>query len=377
MHILTLSDRITIPREPPIDPGDYLLTDINAADLLQWAGRGQMRPLPEGRPFDESKDWSGKKILFMRPGGFGDLILLTPVLRELKRRWPDCTIGVSTMRHYSCVFNGLPFVTGILRYPLPVAEANQFDAWIMLENAVELNPRARQIHMTDLFAEITGLSSIQDKQPAYRVSVQELNWCREQYPRKAGVRRLCVAPGASTPSRVFPIPLFGAVIGEFVTKGWEVLVLGTPQDLGDFKIKPHEGLRNLTEFNHTFRQSCAVMNNADCLLGNDSAMVHVAGALGTPAVALYGPFPWALRTAYSHSVTALQGRCPVSPCFHHVNLTKRNFFPDNCPSASRNYCEALGGKMDDKGKQEGGIRVSKIATTIELVARRFEPTEML
>jgi ADP-heptose:LPS heptosyltransferase len=362
MHILTLPNAFRFPAGQ-IDAGEYVLNGAAAGYLLAAAEQGSIRPLNASRPFDESQDWNGKRILFMRTGGFGDLLLLTPVLREIKRRWPFCTIGVSTLRHYGAVLQNLPFVDGVAAFPLPLSEAEKFDAWVFFDSVIEHDPRARTMHLTDLFAEVTGLHSIENKQPAYQVTPREIGWCMEQYPRKSSARRLCIHPGSTAVCRRWPGPHFAEVASRLVDKGWEIYFLGQKGEIG---VEKHVGYFDLSDAGLTFRQSCAVLNNADCLLGADSAMVHVAGALGVPAVAIYGPFPWALRTAYSPSVTAIQGSCPISPCFHHVNTLIRNNWPDKCPSGAGGFCQAL-----------AEVQPSRVTTRIELCARKFEPMEIV
>ena len=364
MHILTLPVRCVIGPQDIIEPGDYAITDLNGADLIRISGQGQMTPLhtPALREFDETKDWNGKRILFQRAGGFGDLILMTPIFREIKRRWPACTIGVSTMRHYSGALKHLPFVDGILQYPLPMSEAEKFDAWIFYENAIEHNPIAEKIHMTDVFAVLAGLTGIENKQPAFQVSPSEIAWCMVQYPRVNGTRRLVIHPAASVPTRRYPIGKLAEIAQNFLNKKWEVFIIGAPNEVpGESK----GSFKNLTEDNLTFRQTAAVVNNCDCLLGGDSAFIHVAAGLGVPAVGVYGAFPWSLRTAYSPSVTAIQGHCPVSPCFHHPNVFRKDWWPMNGPCAKTGECTAL-----------ADIKPSQIITKIELVARSLGLVEV-
>ena len=118
MHVVTLPERIEInvgqPSETIIEAGEYVCEDIVCAKLITYCGEGGMRPLTERRPFDEAKDWNGKKILFMRFGGFGDIVELTPTLREVKKRWPGVEITVASMGDYATVLEGLPYVAKTL-----------------------------------------------------------------------------------------------------------------------------------------------------------------------------------------------------------------------------------------------------------------------
>ena len=366
MHFVSIDSRfVPANASDAVEPGEYIATDVNGAYLIMMTGGGTMRPVPadNGHQFDATRDWNGKRILIPRTGGFGDLTLMTPLMREIKRRWPGCTLGISTMRHYSAALQNLPFIDGILPYPLLVSEAEKFDAWIFFENSIEKNPRATKVHMTDLFADIAGIDAIQDKHPAYVVTRKEISWCMVQYPRVNGTRRLCIHCTTSVPTRTYPLRLFGDIAGKFLNKGWEVFLIGAPNEVPAENAK---NFRNLMNDNLTFRKTAAVVNNCDCLLGGDSAFVHVAGALDVPAIALYGAFPWSLRTAYSPSVTAIQGVGECSPCFWHPNIARANdkdlaYFPPNGPCRKAGECTVL-----------ADIKPNRICDKIELVARRME-----
>jgi hypothetical protein len=128
-----------------------------------------------------SENYNERKILIMRAGGFGDLVLLTPVLREIKRLWPTCILQVSTMPHYASVLAGLSYVDEVLPYPLPYDDAYGTGPKVYLENAIERNPRAKTLHMTELFAEIAGIPTPENLLPDYRVKASEAIWANERH----------------------------------------------------------------------------------------------------------------------------------------------------------------------------------------------------
>lgn len=372
MHFLTLPARVELGPQDAVDAGEYVVDDVNAAQLLVIAGGGAMRlaHFESERQLDPAADYNGRKILVMRAGGFGDLVLLTPVLREIKRRWPACILHVSTMAHYAAVLATLPYVDEILPYPLPVDVARDHAVQIFFENAVERNPRAHEIHMTELFAEIAGVVVAEDLlKPDYRVKATEAIWANEAYPRTSK-RRACIQVGASAALRVYPRELMGQIVGKLLKDGWEVFLLGAH---GEIKLpdSPRPGLRNLSAAGLTFRQSCAVVAQSDCLIGGDSALVHIAGALDVPAVALYGPFPWKLRTAHSPSVHAIQGHDGCEPCFHHVNPARKDYFPAHCPSRAKGHCQVLAAIEPARVV----VLVGRVARQIPQGAEQFQGTK--
>lgn len=341
MHILTLTNEVVLGPHDIIKPGKYIAEDFNGAQLITRAGSGTMEHLPIKQSGINQGDAYGmlRRILVERVGGFGDLVLLTPVLRALKEQ-TKAEIHVSCMAHYGQVLQGLPFVDQVVPYPLPLEMAKQYDDMVFLENAIEHNPRAKDTHMTALFAQLIGIDAPADMKPAYHVRPSEAVWANEMFPRVNGTRRACIQVGASAVCRVYPRNHMGAVIGTLCKRGWEVFLLGQKGEIQTPNGAP-PNLRNLAEFGLTMRQSAAVLNAADVFIGNDSALLHIAGALGVPAVGLYGPFPWRLRTAHCPTTHALTGNGACSPCFHHANPALRNHFPENCPTKKDGFCGVL------------------------------------
>lgn len=359
MHLIQLPEEIVVTPSHTLKPGAYIAEDLNGAQLIVKAGDGSMTPLVERRPFYEDLDWNGKSILIIRAGGFGDLVNLTPVLREIKRRWPNAIIAVSSMANYGSALENLNFVDKTIKYPVLVEDAQKYDAWIFYEKAIEKNPLAEELHMTDVFASIAGLKGkdwTENKKPSYNVTGSEANWAEVQFPRKPGLRRLVVQVGASADCRVYPIWNLEQIVNKLAQEDWEVFLMEKP---GSLNVQSTERIKNLSGMGLTFRQSAAALATGDCFLGADSAYAHVAGALDIPAVALFGPFPWKLRTAYSPSIHAIQGTAKCAPCFHHANPMKRgDQFPAKCPSRDKEWPgQEVDPQRPDKPLQRGYCEV--------------------
>jgi ADP-heptose:LPS heptosyltransferase len=396
VHLLTLKDGIQFTKKDRVDPGVYIAETQNAAQFLSVADAGTMNELKESRPFDETLDWNGKTICLMRVGGFGDLTLMTPVMREMKRRWPTCHIVFCCQNLYGAVLQNLPYVDEILDYPLPYERAEKMDAWVFFEKAVEKNPRAQELHMTDLFAEIAGLSGAgranessgkfiafqtkwtDDKKPDYVVTKNEAIWALEQYPRTDKRQRACVQFITSTANRNY-LQMSAVILG-LLNKKFEVFLMGGPGEAGE--TKEMETFRDLTSKGLSFRQSCAVVNSADIVIGPDSALVHIAGALGVPAVGLYGPFPGDLRTRYCPTTYAITAKGICAPCFHHMNPGRARWtqFPAGKPCEAAGYCVIMGGVQgknkegNPDGKFTKGIDPELVVSKAVKFAKKFELT---
>jgi ADP-heptose:LPS heptosyltransferase len=328
-----------IVKPNPIDlpVGELVICeDVNAGEMLSrgWCNVKEPDYRCSPLPIYRNGDYDGKKILFERPGGFGDLLFLTPTIHAIKEKWPTCEISVACFDRFKSILFENPDVDGFVQYPISVENWLGFDAHCWLENSIEENPRAREIHAVDLIAERANVE-LKDKRMRYFVTEVERIEAEKEFPRKDGLHRVGVQVSASGSCRT--PPRIGEVSNQLYNKGYEVFLLGRP---GDFDSNEPERVINLMKKNKTFRQSCAVLQTCDVVVAPDSALVHVAGALDIPCIGLYGPFPWQLRTAYAKNTFALQGHCVVSPCFHHAR-PGTGMFPEHGPCYKTKKCEAL------------------------------------
>jgi ADP-heptose:LPS heptosyltransferase len=335
VHIVEIVD--SNPLDLPL--GDYVCLDVNAGEMLA-CGYARVRAPDEigVKLFDASKDWNGERVLFVRPGGFGDLLFLTPTLAELKRRWPELSLYVACFDRFKPALEHNRDVTGFVSYPVPLSWWRDVDCHIFLENVIEGNPAAEKGHAVDLVAARCGIQfeTLEARGMRYFVTKEEAAIAERDFPRWPDrPKRIGIQVSASGRCRIYPHILEVARL--LWRDGHEVFLFGAP---GEVKTDTPEGIVNLMQPGKSFRESCAILATCDVLVGPDSALVHVAGALGVACVALYGPFPWRLRTAYAPETFALQGAGPCAPCFHHARPGQHEF-PTWGPCARTGRCEVL------------------------------------
>jgi ADP-heptose:LPS heptosyltransferase len=221
--------------------------------------------------------------------------------------------------------------------PLPVATLGQYSHAVSLENVIEGETR---LHYVDAVADAAGLVLPADgRRCLFCLSERERAWAAEFYPRNPAKKRLGVQWQASTPARSYPLRDLHIVAGYLGGHGWDVWLLGEPDQVRA-RCAPGSGVRNVAaDERPTFRQSCAILLTCDVVLAPDSALLHVAGALGVPAVGLFGPIDPKLRTAYHPSVRALKGAMPCVGCNHHPRWP--GDWPAGMSCASSGQCDAL------------------------------------
>ena len=337
MHLLTLSEN-----GPSLPAGAWVMEDVNAAQyfLMNQGVRPTMTPWEP----DFSRALAHSGSLVVATLGFGDALMLTPVLREMKRRKPDEPIHVACMEAQRQVFLGLPYVDGFVDYPVALDRIGEFIEILTLEHSVEFNEDAKKEHMTDRFAHAVGFHLTGDwtaeKKAELVLSDDERSWAAATFPRNGGKRRLGVHVQAGARIRTYPISQLVPELNKMTGEGWEIAFLGSPGEFRAEKLAP--GMVDMSRHGLTWRQTCAFMTTCDCLVAPDSSLMHAAGALDIPCVALFGPFDWKLRTAYYDSVFALHGdgACPMAPCFHshHMGIP---IFPPGGPCNQSAICDEI------------------------------------
>lgn len=296
-----------------------------------WSLRSKIKATPfELTPFDPEKDWNGKDIWIHRGGGFGDLLLTTPLIRELWNRWPDCKISVACGSTYFPLFAGLP--VNIETIPIPYEKAIKIEGFLNFEELIEGNPKAANMHMAQLFASEAGIE-LTDLKPSYKVYDSEREWAWKTYPKVNGLPRIGIQLMASAFMRTYP--QMAQVMTE-LAKSAQVFMLGAPGQV--VLEKPVENIVNLMDDKLIFRQSVAVLSTCDVCVSPDSAMIHVASALDIPCVALYGPFPSKYRIT-SPLAYVFEGRAPCAPCFFHAESPAQ--FPMGMPCHEKRMCVAM------------------------------------
>jgi ADP-heptose:LPS heptosyltransferase len=246
-------------------------------------------------------------------------------------------IWICTQPYNGVVLEGLPYIAGQVPYPLPAERIGDYDAIVPLEDLLEYHPEHRTRHALTLLAERMGMDVPADRRPDYVVRPWEIQGARDRWP-EGSRRRVALQLAASDPVRCYPRT--DELIYRLVRHGWQVVVMGDPRAQRlEHSFGPHELLNLLTERPApTFRESVALLAQCDGLVGPDSALVHVAGALGLPAVGLYGPFPWQLRTAFYPTVRGVSGVGGCAGCAHHSRGAQ---WPANKPCAQSRRCEVL------------------------------------
>ncbi len=94
--------------------------------------------------------------------------------------------------------------------------------------------------------------------------------------------------------------------------GWRILLTGSPdEEVLIREILEQAGSPQAVYFASTVTQFIALARRAKLLVGGDTGPLHLAAAVGTPIVAIYGPTDWARNGPFSPTDITLYNSGPI------------------------------------------------------------------
>ena len=166
----------------------------------------------------------------------------------------------------------------------------------------DLRPKEIDSHplMIEQFAKL-GLNSIEEIKkplpyPSLKIDLKNLEVQIQKLKIDVSKPSLAICPGAEFgPAKKWPSNYYAEVCNEFLFKDWNVLVFGSINDvLTGSKIESSinhqysEGFFNLVG-KTSLLDAIDLISYCKKAVTNDSGLMHIAAAVGTPLVALYGP----------------------------------------------------------------------------------------
>jgi len=153
--------------------------------------------------------------------------------------------------------------------------------------------RTAKTHIADQNGELSQCAGARKLVSAFNLHVESIDTkIVEQLLRGAAVDRYVVfSPGGGWASKCWPPERFGQLSQKISQQlGLRcVLNYGPGEDHMISEIKAASGDSSPIEWKLPLEQLMALLRNAVCIVGGDTGPLHLAVAMGTPAVALFGP----------------------------------------------------------------------------------------
>lgn len=323
------------------------------AAFLSWLG--YRRPIPQ----------NPKRILIYKPDHMGDVLMATPAIRAIRGRYPEAEITIAVGIWSEQLLRNNPDIDGVIRYnskkfirwdtpPIPLRDAmNSLQGWkpdliislrddwaILRASIFDRTPcldrgraqwkewRARKKttrpkrHETELLWDALapiGILPQQIERLTYVVSAEEREQALALLREREVVAPFAVVhPGASTRLKEWELGRFATVARGLAQQwGMRIVVIGSPEE----QERAGELTQLLQELHPVdlsgklpLRQTAAVLQQAKVYLAADGGMMHIASAVGTATVGLFGPgYADVFHPVGNHTRT-ISHSFPCSPC---------------------------------------------------------------
>ncbi len=334
---------------------------------MNMFGSGSKKyPEPEG-PAAQTKSEKGlevQSVLVIHQGALGDFILALPVLRGLRRGFPEAKsvymgypriLELAEKRFYADEILSVD-QKGMASFFVPEGALNfalsqffgTFELLIVFgrdqKSALVRNlqrvcsgqilhvnsfpPPGGRIHLTDHLTrqfKAYGLD-VEDPYPGLYLTDEDENWSRNFF-RKKGLtaeeksKAIILHPGSGSKKKVWPIKRFVELVQYLQTysKSRILIILGPAE--GPEVQKAFEGIEwdmgpagPMLLRGYPLLQLASMMKGCRLFIGNDSGISHMAAALGLPTLAIFGPTDPSVWWPRSEKVVVVRGKAPCSPC---------------------------------------------------------------
>jgi len=309
-------------------------------------------------------------ILVIRLSSLGDVVLATPLVRQLHHTYPNARIDVAVAERFADVWRFNPRVANV---------------W-SLETAVTGNPRTDETKiamMESVSDEVTGgydlivdlqnnlrssalargLGSNVVRVPKHRLEKLALVWLKKTprtivpivaryrkplenlplvldveggevwlpeertqgvylsaQPPLAASRRIALAPGAHHATKRWPIAKFAQAARELtLTHGFEVVLVGGPADVEICNAVANASGVNVVraDGSRSIEATARTLDSCRTIITNDSGVMHLAAARRLPIVAIFGSTVRELGFApYAVPFRIVEHDVACRPCSH-------------------------------------------------------------
>jgi ADP-heptose:LPS heptosyltransferase len=234
--------------------------------------------------------------------GIGDVLMTTPIIKELKRKFINCRIHYLAHNYNSKILIGNPDVDKIITSQNDLLPYYTYH--LTLERKLEdySIPRNRD-HRLDSIAKLFNIE-LEDRKLVLNLSHEEVEEIRNKYIINNRKKNIVIAFKSSSKYRNWPMTHFYQLANQLQWDYNVYLVDGQEDNYFD-------GLRlskNLSGKLDIRELSCLIQCS-DLVISLDSACLHIAGALDKKCIALMGPVRQELRCKYypnCHDISELR-----------------------------------------------------------------------
>jgi len=250
-------------------------------------------------------------ILFITCSRIGDAVLTTGILGDIRRRFPNARVTIAVDPLPAPLFEDYPLLKDMIVFPKQRNSKHWFALWKKVigrrwDWVIDLRGSvisyALRANRRSVWKSIPGDPRHKVEQISALVGGKAHSpelWFKEERLEKARslIQGPClaVAPAANWIGKQWPIQSFIAVLQRFTQDHPEakVAIFAAPHEKGMvdplIDALPKEKVLSFFDQKLDLLETAACIKQCKVFLGNDSGLMHIAAAVETPTIGLFGP----------------------------------------------------------------------------------------
>lgn len=275
-----------------------------------------------------------KKIVILRTDRIGEVLLTTPLIEALKEKFPQAQISFVTSPYARDIISDRADLKNIILFDTikepPLLEAfslagilrkHKFDLAVivnphkvlhlgcflagikyrigfdrkwsfLLTHKIEDKKSEGRMHEVEYNLELLKTIGIEKKEiaPSIPVTDESASYIESLLKKFGADRVIVIHPGSSNPDKRWPAKNFRELIRKLSADGKVTMVVGDSSE----KVLCHDITSGISDNVHNFcaifslKQLTALLKRADMLITNDNGPMHIAAAVGTKVIAIFG-----------------------------------------------------------------------------------------
>lgn len=278
-----------------------------------------------------------KAVLLCRFGAMGDVVCSLPLCRAIRAKHPDRILIFVTSTGFKKIVEisgaaHLVFGSKIWHWPFRFPSNFRFfglvkQVYIPL-NSDEVDPEmGASGHLVESLAQSCDLSP-KKLQPVLHPAEPEVAAYRSKFAADLDRILIAINGGPTWPVRMWQVEKWQSLVNKVHEEfSAEILLLGQMQAGRGGDLMSLRGVTNLFDQIDP-GQIPALLKACDLLVAIDSGPIHIAGAVGTPVVGLFGAVNPKFRMPLESSGKVIVANVPCLYCNHRTPV---GHWKEDCP----------------------------------------------
>ncbi|OGQ13952.1 MAG: hypothetical protein A3B70_08275 [Deltaproteobacteria bacterium RIFCSPHIGHO2_02_FULL_40_11] len=351
---------LLVPPHTPLELANAmarLLKDANLKTTLQKNGRKFVEDHFRNEGMFEKTLQCYKnvsKILIIKLSSWGDLVLISPSLRALRKEFPKAKITLLTDPRFKSMMENCPYIDEIWMLPKQKLKLTlwQFSRKIKKEH-FDLSfdfQNTKWTHLLAYFGKVKKrlgyernfgkqlLTHAAPERPLPPVEHQfqvlkqigispkddTLEVFVESSPARDDIHYIVINLGGSWETKKWPSAYIAQTVIGLIQEGYDIVFTGDKNDLAKEKevldFIQHNAPLPMNKIHSLvgktdFETLCNVIQNAAVVMTSDSLPLHLAAAYQKPTVALFGPTHAKFHAPPAKNLKILQEKTECGPCY--------------------------------------------------------------